>query len=136
MAAVSHQPLGHLVVTVEACFGLLFTPSWNTVTERPLISERYLDIILNGARPDIRQHSIYGDIRQEGEKGNVYQWDMVWENGDFMKGGWAGQGLMINPHKDLVAVWTGYFDEQGQEISILPMLRSIFAGVYPESDHE
>ena len=66
--------------------------------------------------------------------GNVYQWDTVWENGDFMKGGWAGQGLMINPGRDLVAVWTGYYDDEGENISVLPMIRSIWAGVFDDSE--
>jgi CubicO group peptidase (beta-lactamase class C family) len=111
-------------------FGLLFTPSYDKVAERQIISKRYLDIILHGARPEIRQATTLGDIRGDGERGNVYQWDMVWDNDDFMKGGWAGQGLLINSEKDLVAVWTGYFDEQGNNVSVLPMLRSIFTGLY------
>ncbi len=115
-----------------ARFGLLFTPSYGVVSDQKIISDRYLDLILHGARPEIREHSPWGDIRQEGERGNVYQWDMVWDNDDFMKGGWAGQGLMINPGKDLVAVWTGYYDEAGNNISVLPMIRAIWAGLFTE----
>ncbi len=113
-----------------ARFGLLFTPSAGVVSDRQIISGRYLDIIQHGARPSLRENSFYGDISEEGVIGNVYQWDTVWENGDFMKGGWAGQGLMINPDRDLVAVWTGYYDDEGRNISLLPMIRSIWAGVF------
>jgi CubicO group peptidase (beta-lactamase class C family) len=116
-----------------ARFGLLFTPSADAVADRKIISARYLDIILHGARPALRKNSAYGDISAEGVLGNVYQWDSVWENGDFMKGGWAGQGLMINPGRDLVAVWTGYYDEEGKNISVLPMIRAIWDGVFGDS---
>jgi CubicO group peptidase (beta-lactamase class C family) len=33
---------------------------------------------------------------------NTYQWDMVFEDGDFYKGGYGGQGLYISPARDLV----------------------------------
>jgi len=55
----------------------------------------------------------------------------VWSNNDFLKGGWAGQGLLINPERDLVAVWTGYFkDDQHSEVELLPILRSVLEGVF------
>lgn len=112
-------------------FGLLFTPSAGIVSEREVISERYLKMILEGGRGELLEHARGGDSRGEGVLHNVYQWDTVWENGDFMKGGWAGQGLMINPHKDLVAVWTGYYGEGWKEVSVLPMLRAVWDDLYP-----
>jgi hypothetical protein len=64
-------------------------------------------------------------------KHNVYQWDTVWSNNDFIKGGWAGQGLLINPERDLVAVWTGYFkDDKQSEVELLPILRTVLEGVF------
>lgn len=115
-----------------ARFGLLFTPSAGRVADGQIISQRYLQTILHGVRPSLREHSAWGDISEEGLRGNVYQWDRVWDNDDFLKGGWAGQGLMINPTRDLVAVWTGYFDEEGKNVSVLPMIRSIWAGVFSD----
>jgi CubicO group peptidase (beta-lactamase class C family) len=36
---------------------------------------------------------------------NHWQWDAVWSDGDFYKGGVFGQGLYVSPAKDLVIVW-------------------------------
>jgi len=60
---------------------------------------------------------------------NTWQWDLVWKNGDIYKGGWAGQGLLINPQRDLVAVYTGYFKKDFSELPILPRLREVLKGM-------
>jgi CubicO group peptidase (beta-lactamase class C family) len=116
-------------------FGLLFTPSYGVVADRPIVSERYRRMILEGGRPSLLRNA-RGGARDLDVRHSVYQWDAVYTNGDFMKGGWAGQGLMINPEKDLVAVWTGYYDEDWGQISVLPMLRRIWADLYPHPGGE
>ena len=108
--------------------GLLFTPSYQTVSDKQIISNSHIDLILNGGNPKLMQN-LYSKVNFQGVpasaeavpgimaisplnvsdvKHNVYQWDAVYENDDFFKGGWAGQGLLINPTRDIVAVWTGY----------------------------
>jgi hypothetical protein len=58
---------------------------------------------------------------------------VVYNNDDVYKGGWAGQGLLINPRKDLVAVYLGYAkDDQFSELSVLTQLRDALKGVYPD----
>ena len=118
-----------------ARFGLLFTPSYRIVSDEKIISDRYLDLILNGGNPDLLKNARYGAPRDPTIKHNVYQWDKVWSNNDFIKGGWGGQGLLINPERDLVAVWTGYFkDDKHSEVALLPILRTVLEGVFgPES---
>lgn len=91
-----------------ARFGLLFTPSYGVVTDERIISERYLKILLEGGDPEILRNNRSGSPVPEDVKWNVYQWDQVFANNDIYKGGWAGQGLLINPQRDLVAVWVGY----------------------------
>lgn len=113
-------------------FGLLFTPSYRVVSDRQIISDRYLELIDAGGRPALRANAKGGDITDDEVRHNVYQWDAVYHSGEFMKGGWAGQGLMVHPEKDLVAVWTGYYDEHWGQVDVLPMLRQIFAELYPE----
>jgi CubicO group peptidase (beta-lactamase class C family) len=114
-----------------ARFGLLFTPSYSVVSDQRIISERYLDLILNGGNPNLLKNARYGAPEDPTVKHNVYQWALVWNNGDFLKGGWAGQGLLINPERDLVAVWTGYFkDDQQSEVELLPVLRFVLNGIY------
>ena len=116
-----------------ARFGLLFTPSYRVVSDKKLISDRYLDIILNGGRPELLKNArfptdsaVLRDIKH-----NVYQWDLVFKNNDIYKGGWAGQGLLINPDRDLVAVYLGYAkDDNFSELDVLPRLRQVLEGVY------
>ena len=52
------------------------------------------------------------------------------------KGGWAGQGLIVNPKWDVVAVYNGYFkddkfSEEALSILILAALKSTYGGVAP-----
>ncbi|MFB3117929.1 MAG: hypothetical protein ACE1ZP_04115, partial [Myxococcota bacterium] len=67
----------------------------------------------------------------DGAKQNVYLWDLVFEGNDLYKKGWAGQGLLINPDRDYVAVYTGYFkDAAHSEVEPLPVLREVLEGVF------
>ncbi len=114
-----------------ARFGLLFTPSWRVVSDRKIISDRYVDLILHGGRPELLANARSGGPVPEGVRHNVYQWDVVFDNDDFYKGGWGGQGLLINPRLDYVAVYTGYFkDKEQSEVQPLPVLREVLRGVF------
>jgi hypothetical protein len=118
-----------------ARFGLLFTPSYRVVSDEKIISDHYLQTILYGGNPALMEnaHSAPpGKGRPDHIKHNVYQWDAVYTNNDFMKGGWGGQGLLINPDKDLVAVWTGYFKDDYSQVDPLPRLRAVLQGVFPD----
>jgi len=114
-----------------ARFGLLFTPSYEVVSDRKIISDRYLDRILYGGRPELLANSRFRTPPGADVKHNVYQWDLVFENNDFYKGGWAGQGLLINAERDYVAVYAGYFkDAEHSETELLPILREVLEGVF------
>ena len=115
-----------------ARFGLLYTPSYGIVSERRLISKQHVDTLKNGGNPELLKNPRWPGSPSEEVKHNVYQWDAVYTNNDIFKGGWAGQGLLINPDKDLVAVYTGYFkDAAGSEMKPLPILRALLKEVYP-----
>jgi CubicO group peptidase (beta-lactamase class C family) len=116
-----------------ARFGLLFTPSYRVVSDEKLISDRYLSIILHGGRPELLKNARAKEDRASlrDAKYNVYQWDRVFRNNDVYKGGWAGQGLLINPDRDLVAVYLGYAkDDNFSELDVLPRLRQVLEGIY------
>jgi len=114
-----------------ARFGLLYTPSYKVVTDDKIISDRYIELIKNGGNPDLSKNARSGSRPNESVKHNVYQWDAVFTNNDFFKGGWAGQGLIVNPDRDLVAVYTGYFkDDKYSETALFPILRSVLDGVF------
>ena len=53
-------------------------------------------------------------------------------NNDLFKGGWAGQGLLVNPDRDLVAVYAGYFNDDQSELQVLPRLRQVLNGLFAE----
>jgi len=113
-----------------ARFGLLFTPSYAVVSDRKIVSDRYLDLIRYGGRPELLANARFGPP-PEGVKHNVYQWDLVFDNDDFYKGGWAGQGLLVNSERDYVAVYAGYFkDAEHSELELLPILRAVLEGVF------
>jgi CubicO group peptidase (beta-lactamase class C family) len=115
-----------------ARFGLLFTPSYTMVSKEKLISDRYLNIILNEGRPELLKNARYPGRNLDAIKHNVYQWDLVFKNNDIYKAGWAGQGLLINPDKDIVAVYLGYAkDDEFSSLSVLPRLREVLNSIYP-----
>ena len=113
-----------------ARFGLLYTPSYKVVANAKIISDRYVELIKNGGNPDLLRRGRSGRRRDGSVKHSVYQW-RVFKNNDFYKGGWAGQGLLVNPDRDVVAVWAGYFkDDEHSEMRPLPPLRSVLEGVF------
>ncbi len=113
-----------------ARFGLLFTPSYGVVTDTPIISERYLKILTDGGDPEILRNNRGGRPVPDDIKWNVYQWDQVFTNNDIYKGGWAGQGLLINPDRDLVAVWVGYDAGVEDVRSAFGPIREVLGGVF------
>jgi len=120
-----------------ARFGLLFTPSYGIVSDRKVISDRHIEMLKNGGRPELLANARWGappGIAQGTLKHNVYQWDQVYSNNDVFKGGWAGQGLLVNPDRDLVAVYVGYYNEDQSELSVLPRLRQVLNGVFGKDD--
>ncbi|MBT5074735.1 MAG: serine hydrolase [Kordiimonadaceae bacterium] len=117
-----------------ARFGLLFTPSYKTVSDEKIISDRYINLIKSGGNERLfdRYRSL-GRVNDE-IKYPVYQWDMIYTNNDFYKSGWAGQGLLVNPDKDTVVVYTGYFNDDQSEMDMLPVLRGLMNSIYPDAD--
>ena len=118
-------------------FGLLFTPSYKTVSEEKIISDDHIDLILTKGNPKLMQN-LYQKIPSanmpDDLRHNIYQWDAVYENGDFFKGVWAGQGLLINPTRDIVAVWTGYKRDSEHDAREMRMIvREVLNTVYGET---
>ncbi len=90
-----------------ARFGLLFTPSWGTVSRSKIISDAMIaKIQKEGIDSQRYDKGAFGKrmINELGERPshNAYQWDFVMGDGDFFKAGINGQGLYVSPKKDLV----------------------------------
>ncbi|RIK38814.1 MAG: hypothetical protein DCC58_16195 [Chloroflexi bacterium] len=115
-----------------ARFGLLFTPSWQVVSDTPIVSERHLAAIQHGGRPEIFDKGATGQriidqLAPATPRHNSYQWDFVMPDGDFYKGGYGGQGLYISPSRDLVIAFTGTNDADGNESGMMSIAQQISA---------
>jgi len=115
-----------------ARFGLLFTPSYHIVSKDRLISEQHVSYLLNQGRSELIRYDGSRKIPKE-FRHNVYQWDMVYQSNDIYKGGWAGQGLIVNPIKDYVVVWNSYFkDKEESEIKLTPIIHQVLHSIERE----
>jgi CubicO group peptidase (beta-lactamase class C family) len=104
-------------------FGLLFTPSRQTVSNRRLVSEAYLKKIQQGGRPEIFDKAGAGNnwnrvFPDDPPRHNTYQWDFVMPDGDFFKAGHCGQGLYISPGRDVVVAFFGSGDDPSIVVSL------------------
>ena len=82
-----------------ARFGLLFTKNPPAGEARPIS-----DAIIK------RYFAGYGDQHSPDEHGMLpltYEWDMISDKGELVKGGWAGQLLYINRDKNVVVAYSG-----------------------------
>jgi len=91
-------------------FAMIFTPSWGKVSREEIIPSELIDSIQHDGKPEIYLGGFVGKELQSSFpdiKGltNRYQWDIVFPDGDFYKGGVGGQGIYISPTADTVVVW-------------------------------
>jgi CubicO group peptidase (beta-lactamase class C family) len=108
-----------------ARFGLLFTPSYAVVSDRKIISDEYIEFLQTGANPNLRRQTAGG-----GYVHSIYQWGAVYENGSISQGGWGGQGLLVNPEWDVVAVYTAYFKDDYSEVETGSVVAKVLSGIF------
>ena len=114
-----------------ARFGLLFTPSYRVVSDRRIISDSHVDLLLNGGNPELRRNAGLPGVEESGIRHNVYQWDEIHADGYIYKGGWGGQGLVVNPLNDTVAVFTSYSrDAENSETALGPIVFQVLRGIF------
>ena len=102
-----------------ARFGLAFTPSGRKNAD-PVISDDHLAKIWN-VNKNLKAKSWYSeDMKCPG-----YQWDEIYEDGDFYKGCHAGQGLYISPLRDLVIAFYGTYNIDKQEHQLPAISREL-----------
>lgn len=97
---------GPMMMTLRdmARYGLAFTED----AEIKIASDRYLKEIRKGNHELFLSKGGFGDLvwsRQYEDQGAMFQsyhWDVVFEDGDFIKHGVGGQALYISPEKRLV----------------------------------
>ncbi|WP_008292995.1 serine hydrolase [Congregibacter litoralis] len=61
-----------------------------------------------------------------------WQWDQVWDDGGLYKGGYLGQGLYVDPARDLVIAWYGTgLDFSARQTDMLSVARQLaVSGVF------
>ena len=55
----------------------------------------------------------------------AWQWDMIWPDGAMFKGGYSGQGIYVDPGKDLVIAFYGTANEMGRSNELLSAARQL-----------
>lgn len=100
-----------------ARFGQIFTPSGklDTVGDDHLADLRSEKGIVLAKDNLMYMSSIFGDDLPTHA---AWQWDMIWQDGVMSKGGYSGQGILVDPERDLVIAWFGTdgLDFKGHEI--------------------
>lgn len=120
-----------------ARLGMLFTPSRERITAHPVISAHHLEFLGSAGNPKLRFSYRVPGSEEEVLVDTLYQWDGVYPNGTLIKEGWAGQGLIINPNWDLVAVYTSYIkDDQASEIALGPVVWELIHKLYASDGAE
>lgn len=116
---------GGIVATLRdvARFGLLFTEGRG----RGVVSKSYLEKILVGGRPELLEAAgrAAADVRHA-----TYQWDRVYKDGSFFKGGFGGQGLYVWPEKDVVLAFFGTHGYDAPAPPVLDACRRMFADLF------
>jgi len=95
-----------------ARFGLLFTKNPPAGQSR-VLSDAIVKRIFAGS----------GNQRTPDEHGMLpltYEWDMISNKGELVKGGWAGQLVYINRDKDVVVAWFGTNQNANPPLEPLP----------------
>ncbi len=111
-----------------ARFGMLYTPSWETIATEQVVDEGIIQRIRDSVRSEEFFLGAYnGPVFQfifddDTMLSNSRQWDIVWPDGDMWKGGLMTQGLYVSPDRDLVIA---YFSVNVADRSIDRFLRPI-----------
>jgi CubicO group peptidase (beta-lactamase class C family) len=94
-----------------ARYGLLYTPSWAKASREQIVTPGYISEIQHGGRKriflagELGNRLVNNSFPEHPPAANHWQWDAVWDDGDFYKGGVFGQGLYVSPGRDLVVAW-------------------------------
>lgn len=112
-------------------FGMMFTPSWNKVSDERIVSESIVRMLQTTGDPAIFGKGYVGKEMERdfpGETGltNRYMWDAIFTDGDLLKLGVGGQGLYVSPARDLVINWFSTGDGTHQEDTMARAIATTF----------
>ncbi len=113
-----------------ARFGMLYTPSWNRVATRRVVS----DTVIARIRAGVRDRAFFMNgydgpvfvdrLGDDTMLGNARQWDCIWPDGDMYKGGFMDQGLYVSPDRDLVVAYFSTTPEMQMTRYLRPLATS------------
>ncbi|GJM64561.1 serine hydrolase domain-containing protein [Persicobacter diffluens] len=94
-----------------ARYGLLFTPTFEQITGKEVVSPRLIEYMFENKVPmEVFKNSAVGKMGEMimGEQvicGSGSQFDFLWEDGAFAKLGHNGQGIYVDPAREVVGVY-------------------------------
>lgn len=100
----------------KARYGLLYTPSWSVVAQQRIVPESLIGKIQKECRPALYTEIAAARGNDPGvdvPRCNSRQWDAVYADGDFFKGGARGQGIYVSPGADYVVAFFSTTMENG-----------------------
>jgi CubicO group peptidase (beta-lactamase class C family) len=89
-------------------FALLYTPSWDKVAPRQVVSDSYFKKVYDTTYASALKRGVETDKSKyfkNGQSHATYQWDLVFDDGDLFKAGRYGQGIYVSPETDTVVVF-------------------------------
>ena len=90
-------------------FAMLYTPSWNKVADKQIVSDTYWAKVYDKTYADALKRGVETDKSKYFKDGQsshaTYQWDLVFNDGDLFKAGRYGQGIYVSPETDTAVVW-------------------------------
>jgi CubicO group peptidase (beta-lactamase class C family) len=101
----------------KARYGLIYTPSWSTVSRERIVPQSLIDRTRRECRPELLAKANSARAATTAEKDrprcNSRQWDAIYADGDMYKGGARGQGIYVSPDADYVVAWFSTTQESG-----------------------
>ena len=120
--AIAHAGLSARLRDI-ARFGLLFT---NAAPTNPISSKTVMAMRNGGVPISEGMARGIGVSRDDLPLRASWQWDAVWGDGGMYKSGYLGQGLYVDPDRDLVVAWFGTGEDFGAEQNeLLPVTRQL-----------
>ena len=89
-------------------FGMIYTPSWNLVSDKQIVSDTYWDKVYDTTYADALKRGVETEKAKyfkDGQSHATYQWDLVFTDGDLYKAGRYGQGIYVSPETNTVVVY-------------------------------
>lgn len=106
-----------------ARYAMLFTPSWDKAAHEQVVSAQVLKRLQTGGNPEeaYKKSGTFKDHRQyfgEDPMTNSWQFDDVFADGAMFKHGNLGQGIYVDPGRDVIGVYfstNGYIPPYGED---------------------